>query len=88
MANLDSCAAQIEGLRLEEGRDEIGAYQGFYIFANDDQVASASRREGLRYPIFLPNQRAVIDAGLLKMMKERGGKAPTDADLAIDRAGP
>lgn len=86
--NLDSCGAQLEGLRLQEGRDIAGAYQGFFVFADDKAVASASTRDGFRYPIFLPAQRETIDKGLRDMIAARGGKAPTEADLAIDRAGP
>jgi hypothetical protein len=88
VANLDSCAAALEGLHLQENRDIVGAYQSFFVFANDQAVTSASSRKGVRYPIFLPAQRATIDAGLRDMIKDRGGKAPAASDLAIDRNGP
>jgi hypothetical protein len=84
--NLDSCAAQIEGLYLQEHRDIAGAYQSFFIFADYESVSSASSRKGFRYPIFLPGQRAVIDAGLVKLMKDNHGQAPKANDLAIDKA--
>jgi hypothetical protein len=88
VANLDSCAAALEGLHLQENRDIVGAYQSFFVFVNDQTVASASSRQGVQYPIFLPSQRATIDAGLRDMIKERGGKAPAASDLAVDRNGP
>jgi hypothetical protein len=85
VANLDSCAAQIEGLRLQENRDVAGAYQSFFIFADYESVSSASSRKGFRYPIFLPGQRAVIDAGLRKLIEQNHGQAPKANDLAIDK---
>ncbi len=85
VANLDSCAAQIEGLRLQENRDVIGAYQSFFITADDQSVSSSSSRDGFRYPIFLPGQRETIDAGLRKLMNENHGKPPSGADLDIGR---
>ena len=88
MINLDTCAAQLEGIRLQEGRDVAGAYQGYFIFADDAAVASAATRDGFRYPIFLPSQRETIDEGLRKMIQDRGGRAPAGQDLAIDRQGP
>ena len=84
--NLDSCAAQIEGLRLQERRDVAGAYQTFFISADDESVSSSSRRGGFRYPIFLPAQRQVIDDGLRRMIEQNHGKAPKASDLAIDKA--
>ena len=49
-------------------------------------MGSASSRDGFRYPIFLPAQRAVIDAGLRKLIEENHGVAPKANDLAIDKA--
>jgi hypothetical protein len=85
VANLDSCAAQIEGLHLQEQRDVVGAYQSFFITADDESVSSSSSRDGFRYPIFLPGQRETIDNGLLKLMKENHGQAPKGSDVAIGR---
>ncbi|HEX7761831.1 MAG TPA: hypothetical protein VF459_20150 [Caulobacteraceae bacterium] len=85
VANLDSCAAQIEGLHLQEQRDVVGAYQSFFITADDASVSSSSTQNGFRYPIFLPGQRETIDAGLRKLIDENHGQAPTGKDLDIGR---
>lgn len=85
VANLDSCAAQIEGLHLQEERVVVGAYQSFFITADDASVSSSSTQNGFRYPIFLPGQRETIDAGLRKLIKENNGRAPTNQDLDIGR---
>ncbi|MBS0410471.1 MAG: hypothetical protein JSR86_11195 [Proteobacteria bacterium] len=85
VANLDSCAAQVEGLYLQEGREVVGAYQGYFIFANDQSVSSSGNRGSYGYPVFLPGQRDTIDAGLRRMMKENNGRAPDASKLDIGR---
>jgi hypothetical protein len=85
VANLDNCAAQVEGLYLQEGREVVGAYQGYFVFANDDSVSSSSSRASYGYPVFMPAQRDTIDAGLRKLMKENHGVAPKASDLDIGR---
>ncbi|MGA0603429.1 hypothetical protein ACO2Q3_22160 [Caulobacter sp. KR2-114] len=85
VANLDSCAAQVEGLYLQEGREVVGAYQGYFIFANDQSVTSSGNRRSYGYPVFLPSQRDTIDAGLRKLMKENHGVPPKGSDLDIGR---
>jgi hypothetical protein len=85
VANLDSCAAQVEGLYLQEGREVVGAYQTYYIFANDQSVSSSGNRNSYGYPVFLPGQRETIDAGLRRMMKDNNGRAPDASKLDIGR---
>lgn len=85
VANLDSCAAQVEGIYLQEGREVVGAYQGYFIYANDQSVSSSGHRDSYGYPVFLPGQRDTIDAGLRKLMKENNGAAPKASDLDIGR---
>lgn len=85
VANLDSCAAQMEGLYLQEGREIVGAYQGYFIFANDQSVSSSGSRGSYGYPVFLPGQRDTIDAGLRKLMQENHGAPPKASDLDIGR---
>ena len=85
VANLDSCAAQIEGIYLQEGHEVVGAYQGYFIFANDHSVSSSDDRKSYGYPVFLPSQRDTIDAGLRRLMKENHGAPPKASDLDIGR---
>jgi hypothetical protein len=83
--DLDTCAVLLEGLRLQGQANTDGAFQGYFIFVNAQQMASAPRQTGFRYPIFQPPQRASVDRDLKKMMATHGGKMPDAADLTLQR---
>jgi hypothetical protein len=84
--NLESCAVLLEGLKLQGHPTPTGAFQGYFIFVDDDAIRSAPSLHGMRYPIFQPPQRAAIDRDLQRMMKERGGQLPEASDLSIERS--
>ena len=83
--NLETCALLLEGVNLQGHTAPTGAYQGYFIFANDDSVSSSGDRASYGYPVFMPGQRDTIDAGLRKLMKENHGAAPKASDLDIGR---
>jgi hypothetical protein len=83
--NLESCAAMLEGLRLQGHPAPVGAFQGYFIFVGDDAIRSSPSLHGMRYPVFQPPQRAAIDKDLKRMLKERGGQLPDASDLSIER---
>jgi len=82
---LETCAVLLEGLKLQGHSAPTGAYQGYFIFVDDEAIRSSPSLHGMRYPVFQPPQRATIDRDLLRMMKSRGGQLPDAADLSIER---
>ena len=68
--NLQACAIQLEGLRLRHGAPVTGAYQGQIIYVTDRVIEAAASSKARRYPIFTPQQRSEVDAGLAAMMQQ------------------
>jgi hypothetical protein len=85
VASLDDCAAMLEAYHLQGARTSNGAYQGYFIFVDDDEVSSSTRVDGFRYPVFQPSQRREIDGDLRRLIKERAGKPLTTSDVAVER---
>ena len=83
--SLDDCAALLESYHLQGAKTANGAYRGYFIFIDDREVASSTRADGFRYPIFQPSQRREIDADLLHLIKEHQGHAPAAKDIAVER---
>ena len=67
--NLESCAVQLEGARLLEGRPVMGAYNGHFIFATEDQITSAKRADGTQIRVFEAEDRSRIQDGLRKLVE-------------------
>jgi hypothetical protein len=86
VSNMETCAVLLEALRLQGQPDANGAYQGYFIFIGDDAMTSALHTGGVRYPIFQPPQRRVIDRDIRRLMAERGGKMPDASDFRLDHA--
>jgi hypothetical protein len=85
VGTLESCAVLLEALRLQGAPDVDGAYQGYFIFVRADTMTSALHVGGVRYPIFQPPQRRVIDRDIRRLMAERGGKMPDPGDFRLER---
>jgi hypothetical protein len=85
VASLDDCAALLEAYHLQGSRTSNGAYQGYFIFIDDNEVASSTRADGFRYPIFQPSQRGEIDDDLRRLIKARAGRPLTTSDVAVER---
>ena len=71
IANLETCAVQLEGARMMEGRPVAGAYGGRFIFATEADIASAASLKGQRVQVFQPAHRAEIQAGLRRLIELR-----------------
>jgi len=84
VASLDDCAAQLEALHIQGARTVGGAYQGYFIFVDPDQITSSPHLKTFRYPIFQPSQRKAIDADLRILIKERNGRLST-GDISVGR---
>ncbi len=85
VGSLDDCAALLETYHLQGARTSNGAFQGYFIFVDDHEVASSTQANGFRYPIFQPSQRREIDGDLSRLIKARAGKPLTTSDVAVER---
>ena len=72
--NLESCAVQLEGARMMEGRPTTGAYNGHFIFATEEQITSAVTMNGTRLRIFEAEDRQEIQDGLRRLIEEQRGE--------------
>lgn len=69
--NLESCAVQLEGARLLEGRPTAGAYNGYFIFATEEQITSAKSLDGARIRVFEADDRRRIQEGLRTLVEHQ-----------------
>lgn len=83
VATLDDCAALLEAVHLQGAAQVNGAFQGYFLFVDSQQVASSTTANGFHYPIFQPSQRAQIDSDLKALIREHGGAGP--GDIAVQR---
>jgi hypothetical protein len=84
VGTLENCAVLLEALRLQGQSEADGAYQGYFLFIGADAMTSALHTGGVRYPIFQPPQRRVIDRDIRRLMAERGGKMPAPEDFSLE----
>ena len=61
ITNLETCAAYLEREYLVHRTEVAGAYQGRFIFVDEQAVRSAATLDGSRWRIFFAPQRAMID---------------------------
>ena len=85
VGSLEDCAVLLEAARLEGQSDTNGAYQGFFLFIDADQMTSGTHADGFHFPVLQPPQRADVDRELKKLLAEHGGQIPADADLSLVR---
>ena len=83
--NMESCAAQLEAVRLMGAPTVEGAYQGFFIFVDKREIHSSRFLDEPRYPIFEPRARAKIDAVIQQLIRNREGG--NDATIEITTTG-
>lgn len=74
--NLESCAVQLEGARMLEGRPTAGTYNGHFIFATEEQITSAVTMNGTRVRIFEAEDRREIQDGLRRLIEAQQADAP------------
>jgi hypothetical protein len=58
--NLESCAANLEGMHMDTGGPVRGAYQGRFIFVDADAIQSSPTLDGARWRIFWGPQREAL----------------------------
>ena len=69
IANLETCAAYLERQYLIHGGEVDGAFQGRFIFVDEDAIRSSVTLDGSRWRVFFGAQRAALDRKL-----REGGK--------------
>ena len=77
--NLESCAVQLEGARMLEGRSVTGAYNGYFIFATEEQITSAKLIDGAQIRVFEAEDRSRIQDGLRQLVEHQRAQ-PSSAD--------
>jgi len=80
--NLESCAVQLEGARMMEGRPTTGAFNGHFIFATEEQITSAVAMDSTRIRIFGAEDRRKIQDGLRTLIDRQPSKATPGRDKA------
>jgi hypothetical protein len=74
-ANYESCAVHLEGLRLHEGHDITGAFEGRFIFAGATDITGSRAYNEDRFSIFAADRRQEIDNDLKVLMTRRAEDA-------------
>jgi hypothetical protein len=78
-ANYEGCAVHLEGVRLQEGHDITGAFEGRFIFAGSTDITGARAYNEDRFPVFTPDRRQEIDNDLKLLMARQVEDAKTKA---------
>lgn len=82
--NLESCAAQLEGARMMEGRSISGAYNGHFIFATVEQITSAKAMDSTRIRVFEAEDRRKIQAALRVLIERQTARASREPTSVND----
>lgn len=75
IANLQTCAQRLEAVRMMEGGEVRGAFEGSLLYATEAELTSARSADGKRYPVFEPEQRAEIQRAIRKLLDAQAAKA-------------
>lgn len=75
VANLETCAAKLEGLYLAHGQPLVGGFQGRIIYVTQQDITVAPNDRAQPYRVFTPQQRAKLDEGY-KTLTAREQGAP------------
>ncbi len=81
--NLESCAATLEGHYLAGRRRLEGAFQGRFLFVDENAIQSAESLEGGRWRIFYGPQREALDRRIRTAQKA----APTGQPMSLTGPG-
>ena len=80
--DLDTCAAALEYERLRRGADVAGAFQGRFIFADAEMLASGDQLHGMRWRMFFDPQRAELDEKIRARLNQERALAKVRAETA------
>jgi len=63
-SGVEACAGDLERIHMRTGESLIGAYQGRYIFVDNESIRSADRLDGVPWRLYFDNQRQALDRDL------------------------
>lgn len=69
IANLQTCAARLEAVRMMDGGAVEGAFEGRSIFVSEAEITQAPSRSGTRYPVFEPEQRRAVQDAIQRLLE-------------------
>lgn len=73
--NLQTCASRLEAVRMMEGVQVEGAFEGRSIFASEAALTQSPSRAGTRYPVFEPAERARVQAAIQVLLDRQAEEA-------------
>lgn len=71
IANLATCAQRLEAVRMMEGADLEGVFEGRRIYVTEAEITQAATPGGKRYPVFDPQQRREVQAAIRTLLDRR-----------------
>lgn len=74
--NETTCAVYLEGLRLQEGHDMAGVWNGVFIWVTKTDISASLGRDGSRYALISPADRARIDDSLKDQIAAKAAARP------------
>ena len=69
IANLETCAARLEAVRMRDGGAVEGDYAGRSIFVSEAAIEAAATRNGARYRVFDADDRQAMQAAIRKLLE-------------------
>lgn len=73
ISSLENCAARLEGLRMVNGGEVTGAFQGRFIYVSESEITAAASPKSQRYRVFTSDQRAKIQEGVRTLLAREKG---------------
>ena len=74
IANLQTCATRLEAVRMMEGGEVQGAFEGRSIFATEAALTQAPSPAGTRYPVFEPAERERVQQAIRKLLDAKAAQ--------------
>ena len=79
VANLETCGARLEALRMITGRPADGAYQGYFVFAEETRITASYGLTAPRFLLIDPQVRTRLRAATQRLIDARARQADLDA---------
>lgn len=75
IANLQTCAARLEAVRMRAGEPVEGKFEGRSIFASETELSQAASRTATRYAVLEPAERARVQAAIRTLLEAEAKRA-------------
>lgn len=63
-SGIEACAGDLERIHMRTGESLVGAYQGRFIFVDNESIRSTDRMGGVPWRLYFDNQRRALDRDL------------------------